>query len=150
LTDPRKIASFHGADDKKKKTLEGKKMTRKILFTAVVLMLAGIAVAARDSKSVKLKGYIIDNACAAGRATGDNAAEKVKSHTVKCALMPKCAESGYALYADGKLYKLDAEGNKKAAELLKNTKVEKGMQVAVEGTLDGETLTVTSISEVTS
>jgi hypothetical protein len=54
------------------------------------------------------------------------------------------------LYADGKLYKLDAEGNKKAAELLKNTKVEKGLQVAVEGTVDGETLTVTSMSEVTS
>lgn len=125
-------------------------MTRKILFTALVLMLAGIAVAAKDSKGVKLTGYIIDNACAAGRATGDNAAEKVKSHTVKCALMPKCAESGYALYADGKLYKLDAEGNKKASELLKNTKVEKGLQVAVEGTVDGDTLTVTSMSEVTS
>ena len=124
-------------------------MTRKIFFAGLVLLLAGVAVAARDSKSVKLTGYIIDNACAAGRATGDNAAEKVKNHTVKCAQMAKCAESGYALYADGKLYKLDAEGNKKAAELLKNTKVEKGMQVAVEGSVDGETLTVKTISEVT-
>lgn len=124
-------------------------MTRKILFAGLVLLLASVAVAARDSKSVKLTGYIIDNACAAGRAAGDNAAEKVKNHTVKCAQMPKCAESGYALYADGKLYKLDAEGNKKAAELLKNTKVEKGMQVAVEGTVEGDTLTVTTISEVT-
>lgn len=124
-------------------------MTRKILFAGLVLLLASVAVAARDSKSVKLTGYIIDNACAAGRAAGDNAAEKVKNHTVKCAQMPKCAESGYALYADGKLYKLDAEGNKKAAELLKNTKVEKGMQVAIEGTVEGDTLTVTTISEVT-
>ena len=122
-------------------------MTRNILFATLVLLLAGVAVAASDSKSVKLTGYIIDNACAAGRATGDNAADKVKNHTVKCAQMAKCAESGYALYADGKLYKLDAEGNKKAAELLKNTKVERGMQVAVEGTLDGETLTVTKIAE---
>jgi len=125
-------------------------MTRKILFAGLVLLLASVAVAARDSKSVKLTGYIIDNACAAGRATGDNALEKVKNHTIKCAQMPKCAESGYALYADGKLYKLDAEGNKKAAELLKNTKVEKGMQVAIEGTVEGDTLTVTTISEVTS
>jgi hypothetical protein len=124
-------------------------MTRKILFAGLVLLLAGVSVAARDSKSVKLTGYIIDNACAAGRATGDNALEKVKNHTVKCAQMPKCAESGYALYADGKLYKLDAEGNKKAAELLKNTKVEKGMQVAIEGTVEGDTLTVKTISEVT-
>ena len=125
-------------------------MTRKILFAGLVLLLAGVSVAARDSKSVKLTGYIIDNACAAGRATGDNAAEKVKNHTVKRAQMAKCAESGYALYADGKLYKLDAEGNKKAGELLKNTKVERGMQVAVEGTVEGDTLTVTTISEVTS
>ncbi len=125
-------------------------MTRKILFAGLVLVLAGISVAARDSKSVKLTGYIIDNACAAGRATGDNAAEKVKNHTVKCAQMTKCTESGFALYADGKLYKLDAEGNKKASELLKNTKVERGMQVAIEGTVDGETLTVTTMSEVTS
>lgn len=124
-------------------------MTRKILFAGLVLLLAGVSVAARDSKSVKLTGYIIDNACAARLAAGDNAAEKVKNHTVKCAQMPKCAESGYALYADGKLYKLDAEGNKKAAELLKNTKVEKGMQVAIEGTVEGDTLTVTTISEVT-
>jgi len=42
------------------------KMTRKILFATLVLLLAGVAVAARDSKSVKLTGYIIDNACAAG------------------------------------------------------------------------------------
>lgn len=124
-------------------------MTRKILFAGLVLLLAGVCAAARDSKSVKLTGYIIDNACAAGRATGDNPTEKVKNHTVKCAQMPKCAESGYALYADGKLYKLDAEGNKKAAELLKNTKVEKGMQVAIEGTVEGDTLTVKTISEVT-
>ena len=125
-------------------------MTRKILFAGLVLLLAGVSVAARDSESVKLTGYIIDNACAAGRATGDNAAEKVKNHTVKCAQMAKCAESGYALYADGKLYKLDAEGNKQAGELLKNTKVERGMQVAVEGTVEGDTLTVKTISEVTS
>ena len=124
-------------------------MTRKILFAGLVLLLAGVSVAARDSKPVKLTGYIIDNACAAGRATGDNAADKVKNHTVKCAQMAKCAESGYALYADGKLYKLDAEGNKKAGELLKNTKVERGMQVAVEGTVEGDTLTVKTISEVT-
>jgi len=125
-------------------------MTRKILFAGLVLVLAGISVAAREGKSVKLTGYIIDNACAAGRATGDNAGDKVKNHTVKCAQMAKCAESGYAVYADGKLYKLDAEGNKKAGELLKNTKVERGMQVAIEGTVEGETLKVKTISEVTS
>jgi len=124
-------------------------MTRKILLVGMVLLLAGIALA-KEGKSVKLTGYIIDNACAAGRATGDNATDKVKNHTVKCAMMPNCAKSGYAVFADNKLYKLDEAGNKKAAEILKNTKAEKGVQVSVEGTMDGDTLKVTSISEVVS
>ena len=123
-------------------------MTRKTLLVGMILLLAGIALA-REGKSVKLTGYIIDNACSA-RAASENGAEKVKNHTVKCAMMPNCAKSGYAVFADNKLYKLDEAGNKKAAEILKNTKAEKGVQVSVEGTLDGDTLKVTSLSEVVS
>ena len=124
-------------------------MTRKISVVGLVLLLVGVALAAREGKSVKLTGYIIDNACS-GRAATENGAEKVKAHTIKCAQMPKCAESGYALFVDNKLYKLDSEGNKQAAEVLKNTKLEKGLQVEIEGTLDGETLKVKSIKEVSS
>jgi hypothetical protein len=124
-------------------------MTRKTLVLGLVLLLAGVALA-REGKSVKLTGYIIDNACAAGRATGDNAADKVKNHTVKCAMMPNCAKSGYALFAENKLYKLDEEGSKKAADILKNTKVERGLQVEVEGTVEGDTLKIASIKEVVS
>ena len=123
-------------------------MARKTFVLGLVLLLAGIALA-REGKSVKLTGYLIDNACSA-RAATDNGAEKVKNHTVKCALMPSCAKSGYAVFADGKLYKLDEEGNKKAGDILKNTKADKALQVAVEGTVDGDMLTVSKISEVTS
>jgi len=123
-------------------------MTRKTLLLGMILLLAGIALA-REGKSVKLTGYIIDNACSA-RASSENGAEKVKNHTVKCAMMPNCAKSGYAVFADNKLYKLDEAGNNKAAEILKNTKAEKGVRVSVEGTLDGDTLKVTSLSEVVS
>ena len=122
-------------------------MARKFLGLTIVLLLAGLALAASEDKSVKLTGYIIDNACSA-RASSENGAEKVKNHTVKCALMPTCAKSGYAVYADGKLYKLDEEGNKKAGDILKSTKSEKSVQVSVEGTVDGETLKVKTISEV--
>lgn len=121
-------------------------MTKKIFVIGTVLLLAVVAFA-REGKEVKLTGYVIDNACSA-RAAGENGAEKVKNHTVKCAMMPPCAKSGYAVFADGKLYKLDEEGNKKAADILKNTKAEKGVQVSVEGTVDGDTLKVKSISEV--
>lgn len=126
-----------------------KEMARKTLLIGFVLLLSAVAFA-REGKSVKLTGYIIDNACAAGRATGDNAADKVKNHTVKCAMMPPCAKSGYAVFADGKLFKLDEEGNKKAADILKNTKADKGVQVSVEGTVDGDVLKVKSISEIAS
>ena len=121
-------------------------MTKKTFVIGVVLLLAVVAFA-REGKAVKLTGYIIDNACSA-RAAGENGAEKVKNHTVKCAMMPSCAKSGYAVYADGKLYKLDEEGNKKAADILKNTKSEKSVQVSVEGEADGDTLKVTKIVEV--
>src|SRR5689334_5322690 len=121
-------------------------MTRKAIVTLMVLLLAVVALA-REGKDVKLTGYIIDNDCSA-RANGENGAEKVKNHTVKCALMPNCAKSGYAVYADGKLYKLDEDGNKKAGDILKNTKSEKSVQVSVEGTVDGDTLKVKTISEV--
>lgn len=121
-------------------------MTKKTFVIGVVLLLAVVAFA-REGKDVKLTGYIIDNACSA-RASSENGAEKVKSHTVKCALMAPCAKSGYAVYADGKLYKFDEEGNKKAGDILKATKSEKSVQVSVEGTLDGDTLKVKSISEV--
>jgi len=121
-------------------------MIKKAFVIGTVLLMAVVALA-REGKDVKLTGYVIDNACSA-RAASENGAEKVKNHTVKCAMMPSCAKSGYAVFADGKLYKLDEEGNKKAADILKNTKAEKGVQVSVEGTVDGETLKVKSISEV--
>jgi hypothetical protein len=121
-------------------------MIKKAFVIGTVLLMAVVALA-REGKEVKLTGYVIDNACSA-RAASENGAEKVKNHTVKCAMMPSCAKSGYAVFADGKLYKLDEEGNKKAADILKNTKAEKGVQVSVEGTLDGDNLKVKSISEV--
>ena len=124
-------------------------MARRILSLGIVLLLAGFALAAKDSKSVKLTGYLIDNACSA-RANTDGGAEKVKNHTVKCAMMPNCEKSGYALFADGKLYKLDEAGNKKASEIYKNTKVERGLQVVIEGEADGDSIKVKSMSEVTS
>ena len=124
-------------------------MARRILGLGVVLVLAGVALAAKDAKSVKLTGYLIDNACSA-RANTEGGAEKVKNHTVKCAMMPNCEKSGYALFADGKLYKLDEAGNKKASEIYKNTKVERGLQVVIEGEADGDSIKVKSMSEVTS
>jgi hypothetical protein len=93
---------------------------------------------------------VIDNACAAGHA-GDPAAsvEKVKKHPSACALMPGCSKSGYSILADGKFYKFDEEGNKKVMRLYKASKSRAGLSVNVEGTLEGDTIRVKSISEAT-
>ena len=122
-------------------------MARKAFVISVVLLFAAIAFAA-GSDTIKLKGYVIDNACSA-RAKGENGVEKVKAHSIKCAQMANCAKSGYAVVTEeGKLYKLDDAGNTKVADILKATKVDKGLQVQVEGTVDGDVLKVQTISEV--
>lgn len=118
---------------------------KRVLGLGVIMMMSVVALAA-DKKEVKLSGYVIDNACSA-RATGDTALDKVKAHSTKCAQMPNCAKSGYAIFADGKLYKFDEDGNAKVAELLKNTKAEKGFSVSVEGTVENDILHVTKIVE---
>lgn len=120
-------------------------MIRKISVLAI-LALAAAMLYAQGDKSVKITGNLIDNACAESAKDLDT---KAKNHSTSCALMDGCEKSGYAVYADKKLYKLDDKGNDSAADLLKNTKTQKGVKVTVEGTLEGNTIHVTKLTEVT-
>ena len=119
-------------------------MNRKIL--AITLTLLFVVVLYAQDKSVTITGNLIDNACAESAKDLDT---KAKNHPTSCALMDSCETSGYAVYADHKLYKLDEKGNGSAAELLKSTKTLKGLKVSVEGTVDGDTIHVTKLTEVT-
>lgn len=123
-------------------------MMRKVFPLIVVLALMAGALIAQD-KSVTLTGYLIDNACAAGHSTDKTFATWVKTHGTSCATMENCEKSGYAVVVGDKLYKLDDAGNTSATELLKNTKSKKGLKVAAEGTVDGDTLKVSKLTEVT-
>jgi len=109
--------------------------------------MAGALIA--QEKSVTLTGYLIDNACAASHATDKTFGTWVKTHGTSCATMESCDKSGYAVFADDKLYKFDDAGNTSAEELLKNTKSKTGLHVKVEGTVDGDTVKVTKLTEVT-
>jgi type 1 fimbria pilin len=122
-------------------------MTRKLFALGTILILA-FALYAQGDKTVKLSGYLIDNACASAHVKDANFGERVKKHKTSCALMASCESSGYAVYADGKLYKFDENGNKSARDLLESTQTAAGVEVAVEGTLDGDTLKVSKLSEV--
>ena len=123
-------------------------MTSKLLplAAALALVLMAFSLSAQD-KTVTLDAYMIDNACAS-KHTADP--EWIKTHDTSCAKMDACETSGYAVYADKKVYKFDDAGNTSAAEILKNTKSKKGLHVKVEGTIDGDTIKVTKITEVTS
>ena len=123
-------------------------MMRKIFPLIVILAVMAGALMAQD-KSVTLTGYLIDNNCAASHATDKTFATWVKTHGTSCAMMESCEKSGYAVFAGDKLYKLDDKGNESAEALLKATKSKKGLKVTAEGTVDGDTLKVTKLTEVT-
>jgi hypothetical protein len=123
-------------------------MMRKIFPLIVVLAVMAGALMAQD-KSVTLTGYLIDNSCAANHEKDKTFATWVKTHGTSCAMMESCEKSGYAVFAGDKLYKLDDKGNESAEALLKATKSKKGLKVTAEGTVDGDTLKVTKLSEVT-
>jgi len=121
-------------------------MLPRLVATAMVVLMVGASVAAREDKTIK--GYVIDNMCASAHSS--ELAETAKGHSAACATMPNCIKSGYSVVSDGKQYKLDEEGNKKVLGLLKTAKSKKGLLVTIEGTLDGETLHVKKIAEVES
>jgi type 1 fimbria pilin len=130
------------------KKLRRNEMTRKILVIAFTILFA-VVLYAKDEKTVKFTGYLLDNNCSAGHANDKDFEEQSKKHPTNCAKMDSCEKNGYAVYADKKLYKLDDAGNSKAVELLANTKTTKGVRVKVEGILDGDTIKVTTLTEVT-
>ena len=120
-------------------------MNRKLLTIALSLAFAAMLYA-QGEKSVKLNGYLIDNACA---DSAKELATRAKGHSVSCALMDSCEQSGYSVVTDdNKRYKLTEKGNGMAAELLKNSKTTKGVKVAVEGNYNGDTVDVTKLTEV--
>jgi type 1 fimbria pilin len=123
-------------------------MMRKVFPLVVVLALMAGALMAQD-KSVTLTGYLIDNSCAANHETDKKFATWIKTHGTDCANMESCEKSGYAVFADNKLYKFDDAGNTSAATLLHSTKSKKGLHIKVEGTVAGDTVKVTKITEVT-
>ena len=125
-------------------------MIKRGFLISMVMMMTGVVFAAdHHAKAVKLQGYVIDNACAESMfKEGGKGAEGAKGHSRACSLMPGCAKSGYSLYADGKLYKLDEESGKKVAEVLKSSKATSGVQVQVEGMAEGDKLSVKTVSEV--
>ena len=119
-------------------------MIRKVFALTTIVLMAGVLFA--QDKTVTITGNLIDNACA---ESAKDLGARAKNHSTSCAMMDGCEKSGYAVYgSDNKLYKFDSAGNDSAADLLKNTKTTKGVKVSVEGTVNGDTIKVTKLTEV--
>jgi hypothetical protein len=114
-------------------------------IAAAILVVAGFAVggAAQAQQTQAMKGHLVDVMCATKHAAeGDYIAK----HDKKCLLMEGCVKSGYSLVtAEGKVLKLDAKGSQLALDLIKKTDRESNWAVAVNGSVSGDTLTVSSI-----
>jgi len=122
-------------------------MTRKLFaFAAILATLAVLH--AQTPKPVTIEGYIIDNACADQHKSDATFAATVKKHSKGCALMDSCVTSGYAVLTnDAKLYKLDKAGNESTEAILRATTTKSGLAVVIEGTIDGDVVKVTKITE---
>ncbi|HLL75143.1 MAG TPA: hypothetical protein VK421_07730, partial [Pyrinomonadaceae bacterium] len=125
-------------------------MARKLFAVSLMLAVAALAALAQgESKSIKIKGYLIDNMCAGEPGEDKDYEADAKGHALSCALMPHCAKTGFAVAEGKKLYVLDEAGNKLAADALKaakDPKSQKGLLVEVEGTLEGSTLKATKLA----
>jgi hypothetical protein len=105
-------------------------MNRLAVFLAASALSASLAVAA-DTWT----GTLVDVMCKG---------KDLASHTTKCAVA--CAKSGYGLVlSDGKFIKFDESGNARALAALKASTKEKDLKARVTGSLDGDTVRVSSI-----
>jgi hypothetical protein len=77
-------------------------MKRGIVF-GLLLLLAGSVAFAAPAPKLALKGWLVDNTCAAQHKVGQDFNEFVEVHDMSCART--CGkDSGFSLYAGGKLY----------------------------------------------
>jgi hypothetical protein len=122
-------------------------MKRFIAILALVVAVSPVVLAqGEEGSETTLKGYVVDKHCVAGKS-GDLDA-KASAMPRSCTLSKACVASGLGLVSEGKWYTFDSKGSAKAAKLLKKAKADKGVMFEVTGTVEGDTLTVTSIKEV--
>ncbi|MDP1853237.1 MAG: hypothetical protein Q8L26_03405 [Candidatus Omnitrophota bacterium] len=100
------------------------------------------SVPAVTDETVTITGTIIDNICV-GLQKPEELGEFVKTHPKSCAVMPQCAASGYAIYADGIITKFDKDSSVKITEFL--DKEDSSLNVVITAKKAGEELSLVSI-----
>ena len=104
-----------------------------------LVLFAAIAVSAFAADST-VKGYLVDRSCVA------EADFKADKHSKDCLQMPDCVKSGYAVLTDDKkVIAFDQAGNAQAKKFIAGLKKDKDIKVAVTGSVNGDTMTVSKI-----
>jgi hypothetical protein len=107
----------------------------KRLLLALVVLLVPCTLRADTWKNVAL----MDGHCI------EKMADHPDDHPRSCAMA--CSKGGYGVItADGKFLKFDEAGNAKTLEALKKSDKSDHLRATVEGTLSGDTITVTAIT----
>ena len=112
-----------------------------LIMSALFLLTVSVASAEEKADTLTIKGVLIDNQCA--QANKDKLLEFIKTHPKDCVLMPSCAASGLAIYADGKLTEFDTDSNAKILAFLKEK--DSKLEVEVVAKKAGEKLSLVSI-----
>ena len=106
----------------------------------LVAMLTCSLVFAQEKAHVN--GVIIDQMCGEKCMKKDDPQKAAENHPKSC--IAKCADSGYAVMANGKLMKLDPSSNDKVKDYLASAQ---STTVMIDGTRSGDgTITVDSIT----
>jgi hypothetical protein len=134
-------------------------MKQIMVLMAVVAMLSATAIAQDErmnpqnqnpalDQSQSWQGYLVDAKSAATIAKDpDNAMKKAAEYTRESALAADPAE-GFGIFVEGHWLKFDDTGNSQAEDLIKASEQKKGLMIAVTGTLNGDTIAVTSMREI--
>ena len=109
-------------------------MKKAIAFIILAVGMIAVSTVLAHEK-VKLTGYVVDVVCAADhtKATPEDATKFAAGHTKECGLMEECVKGGYGIFADGKWYPFDAQGNTLAKAIFEKTAKKDQIKVTVEG-----------------
>ena len=125
-----------------------------VMVFSLSLVTAGLTYAA-SGKTTTYRGWVVDQLCAAKGTAFDKTdlSTNPQNHTVGCALMPPCIESGYGIYIDKgdgsfEFYKLDKKGSNLALKILKSEIKKDHVQLEVGGALAGDTIQVETLKEI--
>jgi hypothetical protein len=110
----------------------------------IVFLLLVFGISSSFAQTTSWTGYLADKMCSE-RLTAS--AEKAAAHTKECLVEDHCAKTGYGVIVDGKWYKFDKKGNELAAAILSSTQKERGIRVAVTGTMKKNKINVTNLAE---